>query len=543
MSEGAYFKAMHEFDWALGERRFPQALVALKAGLRATKKTRNLNGGPFLSTKAGIVVALLNDTKTLDLMDSVAEHVGNPSWCDIGAFREDASAIAQVRAALQTQPEISLDELKNAADPAVRSRLARLLSWMEKNSELSVEKSGKTSVVKAGPAPRKPSIVIPSFRENELLATPLRKALPPFLNDSEALLAIEGADDEFFIPPEEESEVFDGETTPLPPADRLPGVMETHVLRDGFWLIGSPRSLPNGAGETNIIVKSKLGEALTSFVLPHAVIRAFSTFKSEHIVVLDSTLSVVTFDLLGNFISGFSLAKNPEVRFVVEMVDAKATRMIRGIDISPVSGDIAFSVLDYFWRFTSDGQPLAAFRIPSRHGGESESLAIDGASEPSSAIALRTTAELAMIEPVYPGSSQIDRDWIYFVRFSDRDDSLFVSTYSGNFLRMPRDGNDANRWDVNGSVEDLLESDDGGLAVSTWAGLWFINADGTVATLVDYAGDFYSESLLVGFGNVFNLTSRVGTTFSHEKYVRGIYPMNGKLRVEMKTSYIEIDLP
>jgi hypothetical protein len=525
----AYFVAMIEFDWAMGEKRFSQALVALKTGLRESERalTSMQKEGdsippaiPFIGTKAGALVALTNDEEAFDLMDTLATYLGGKNPAQIRRYRDDAIAIEQVRSKLQNVPEISADALKRELAPEVHGRLLRLLAWMEKNSELSVEKQGKTILVRSGPAPRQGNIVAPTFRGGEPIATPLARPLP-YLDRDRSRPNTGGESLIVELP---------NRGTPIPVADRLPGVMRTYPLRDGFWLIGHARTLPNGAGETKVVVKSKRGDTLTSFVLGRRVVRAFSSFQREHIIVLDSTLTISVFDLMGNYVNEFGLAKNPEIRSVIGTIDdaTKPTALLRAVDVSPVSGDIAFSVIDYVWRFTAAGKPVSAFHLPvgDRRGA-------------NNALSHQTGSELSIPEKVQIFSG---RDWIYLVRFSDRNDSLLVSTYSGNLIRISSCGEFESHWDVFGPATDILERLDD-LVISTFRGTSFVDVNGVVGHHARTDGTFYSDTQLVNRASLFNPVSQSGVEYLASADLRGVYPVDGNLRVEMKTTYSDVEFP
>ncbi|MBH0099365.1 hypothetical protein I6E68_09455 [Salinibacterium sp. NSLL150] len=525
----AYYRALKELNWAMSERKYRQAFVALKAGIRVMRRqlramskdgTTALVYTGSLIGAGGAVAALMNNSKEFDLMDDISTYFVNPSKLGIEQLRQDGAAIERIRETLRTTTEVSLDGLKRAADPEVRGRLSRLISWMEKNSELSVEKLDDLTIVRAGPSVRKPTVVDPTFRDGQTPCNPVQVWLPPFEDEDED-------EDE----DENEGNVKVARSTHrLAPSERLPGVMHTYALRGGFWLVGYPRTLPNGESQTKIIVKSRVGETLRSFVLKQYVVRVFSSFQRENIIILDSTLGVAVLDLMGRHIHGFSLAKNPEVQSVLRTLreDTKPRNTIRGIDISPTSGDIAFSVVDHVWRFTSDGSLVSAFH-----------LTLHNPTEMSEALVLAPGKSLALPH-AFEGEFELHRDWIYFLRISDHDDSMFISRYSGDLINIPRYGECKRRWDIFAPAEDILESEDQIIA-STWSGTSVISADGSISRF-PYSGTFYSETQLVG-GGLFNPKSQTGADVFPEGRIQGLYPVAGKLRVETRAEYFDVEFP
>ena len=529
-----YFVAMNEFNSAASNREYRQALHHLREGLRVSQRALDsLNDQfghpasiPFIESKAGAIAALFDDTETFDLMQAVANHISRDA--DIDEYRADALAMAYVRQSIARSSSVSLASLRAGVDPRVRSHLSRLVSWMEKNRELAIIKDGKNVTVESELAGFKPSVTFPTFRQDSALAQPKTRPLRP----------IKRPDIEHDERRKEREERLGRKTYGtieehfLAPDLRTTGVMNTTLLRDGIWLIGRSRSNVDNSSYTSVLAKTHDGAITAAFDLDHRVVHVYGGFERSHVVVLDSILGVHVYDFYGNQLQGFSLAKNPEFLSVYELLDdyTKATALVRAVDVSSRTGEIMFSVLDRVWRFTADVTLLSALFLPPGDPVDT-----------STAVAIRVGSELAVRE-----KNAIDwgTDWIYFARFSDFDDSAFVSLYSGHFLKLSPAGEVRQAWRLEGATVDVIEDVDHTL-VTTYGGLYLLHVDGKVEHF-EGTGTLLMPSVVIGKGkrevSIFDVASRSTTYFALKRDLRAVYPIGRMLRIETSTTFAEIAL-
>ena len=298
-----YFDALETFERSKRERNLSLAHTALQdlfrlavRGLRAGRADSANYAWP-LSPPFGAVAAMVGDPKTFGLMDQVARLLGEGAF-DVTEYREDAEALAEVRAALQRSPEIAFAELQGTVPTAARGRLWRLLAWMEKYDQLSVVGSGSSRTVRARAVERARPVLAPTFRAGQVAVHPTET----WLHEGEEVDddADENGDEQ---EDEDEDEEWDVPGTSLKVPHRLPGVMRAHPLCEGIWLVGRGKTFASGAGETKIVVKSHSGETLRTFALPTHVVRVFSSFQRENIIVMDARLDVFVLTLMGEYVA------------------------------------------------------------------------------------------------------------------------------------------------------------------------------------------------------------------------------------------------
>ena len=526
----SFFDVLESFENSKRERNLESAHTSLRELLSLA--VRSLEAGQAdranyawpLSPPFGAVAAIVGDPKTFDLMDSVALLLGDDA-INVAEYREDAVAIAKVRVALERSTEVQYNELQRMVAPAVRGRLWRLLAWMEKYDQVGIVGSGSSKTVRAGAVERARPVLAPTFRAGQIAVLPTEV----WLHEDEE--EDEEENEEEVEREDEHRDVYQDEDfagTRLNVPDRLPGVMSTHPLRDGVWLVGRGKTSVSGAGETKIVVKTHTGETLREFLLPTHVVRVFSSFQREHIIVLDARLDVFVLNLMGEYVKELSLASNPEVLSVLQSAQPapKPRAAIRGLDISPNNADVLFSVVDRIWRFTKDGALRSAQHLERGDPPEADQSVTF---PPGKALDFSRNLDL------------YGADWIYFARILDRDNSTLVSTYHGHLVKFGPSGELDQHWNVDGPAEDVLETDEGLVVSTEWSGGWFLNADGS-SSYFPYSGKFLSESLLVGYGTLFNPTTGAFGTFP-TRGLKGTYLVDGSLRVEATNSYLDVDVP
>ncbi|MHC5795343.1 hypothetical protein ACVXZ4_04220 [Lacisediminihabitans sp. FW035] len=530
-----YFKAMESFNEAMTAKQYARALVFCKVGLAATipalKQMAREFGEPpsvpFVESRAGAIAALFDDSECFALMDAVETYFGTRrDDIDVDRYRADAKLMTLVRERL-AQGETTLAELKARVSKPDSARLSRLVDWMQKNGEVTLQKRSNSVILTAGAQVAIRGVAVsPTLRAGRDLANPTVRSLKPV----QRVRKVWTEDDEIQV----RQDVF-GDATEHPLASELrhSGVMDTVLMRDGVWLLGFSRQKADTSFKTSVVVKSHNGETLKSFDIDHKVIQSFAGFERSQIVVLDSILGVHVYDFLGNHRTGFSLARNPEFLSVYDALDdsSKATAIVRCVDVSPKTGEILFTVLDRFWRFTAEGEPICSLYLTT-HDPDDSSDAL---------------APLAGKEMVLPEKSRIrgETDWLYFARFADFDDSVFLSRYSGQLLKVARDGEITDLWDIESGATDMVEDVDW-LLVQTFRGLKIIPEDGAVESFEEAGGSFVKPNVVVGRAqrevSIFNVATCTTVFYEMKHDVRAVYPKDGRIRVDMTTTYADLDI-
>jgi len=523
---------MGEYERAMSSGDYARALKRLKDGLRLTSDALRemaatpigLPRVPFVEARAGAVAALFDDRECFDLMASVAKEALGDRRSDIDRFRLDALLVSRVREQLALENEIELNSLRTRFDRADSARLRRLLSWMEKNQELTIEEGATGLWVSRGPRALAPALTFATFREGQS-PTPTEYLEPSRPRHHRRIWT--GVSPSRIGTNEAHVEI------PLPEGERHVGVMSTRILRSGFWLVGRSRRKANGSYSTQVVVKSHLGETVKTFELKHKAVRVFSSYDRDQVLVVDSVLGVHIFDYLGEEAPGFSLASTPEYESIYREMGGGIEKIAfaRCVDVHPRTGEIVYSAIDHIWRFTGQGLPVSA-----QHFTE------PGLIRRAEGASISTAIELAWEVPREMNSG---RDWVYFVKFSMFDDSIFVSLYSGRLMRIDRAGQVIDTWDLPAYALDLIEEADVTL-VTTFESVSILKAGGKLATHPSISNEFLKPAFAIGrSGRVVTICATKSGSVAHYDLrhdIRALYPLNGRLRVDMTTTFAELSL-
>lgn len=525
----AYFDAMNRMQEEIKERRYSTALLALKEGLRvaptAFDAMRSELGSlppsiPFIDTTAGAIASLFNDAEAFSLMEAVSAKAQRESR--VPEFKDDAAAMEAYRHELASKGESSLLDIKKLGPVSTRSRASRLLSWLEKNREITISGTGSKKVVHWGGAEIKPLLMQPAFRGQE---KPVR---PTSVKETRAGIFVANQ-----LPPGSKIPQMNPRTISselLPPEARQPGNMRLHQVGDLMWLIGSSKRLADGASyETPYRVLDTSGAIVVSGALSYGVVRAFSSSARPYFLAIDHTLDLHIHEPNGSEVRGFSFSGNPEVEAATAAGEGKKHLAVRSVDIHPVTGEIAFAVTHNFFRFRSDGSPVSAFTY-SHDEARGMSIGL-GAGSNGSASASPLMMEVG--------------DWVYFVQFSDYDDSVFVGLYSGQLIRYSASGDVLARWNLHSSVVSLHEYE-GILLVLTNHVVFLLAENGQNTGFPVLGNAFVTDGFVVSHSKrevmVLDLESLEQSLYEVSKDIKAVYPAKGKVRIYQTTAFSVIEL-
>lgn len=513
-----YFQVMHDFDFSCTQRSYFRALKSLREGLRLTPAAleamhEQLGGQPsvpFFESKGGAIAALFNDTESFELMDVVMKMSIVTRKVDVGRYRRDAIVMDEVRILVANEPGIEIDTLKKAFEKDDAGRLTRLLGWMAKHGELTLDKDGKSRYVTLGRPAREEEPVLPTFRSGlNAQETPLLRLNRRVLGtDTLGNLTAPKEDIYSEYNRREPDTIVDEQS--LPAALRQPGIMKTRTTSEGTWLIASSKELPNGTFSTLVNRYLLDGTRTDPLSLPHRIYSVYSEPKRPGIVTIDQALNVRAYSFSGEILVSISLWDNPEIRHVFSdaPVDMKETALARGLDISVERSEIAFSIADRFWLFNLDGTPILSFRLPAvpsdtlnlnqgaasvalqtalvAHGLAADSTHreiaewLDGEDImpktllPSHILSISMKIDLdeddedefipdlgsiVELDVIVREIKALKRDWIYFLRLSNDGESMWLSSYSGLVVRLARTGEVVGAWTLPTSVGDIIELD------------------------------------------------------------------------------------
>jgi hypothetical protein len=589
-----YFNAMNAMQEAVKSRDFETALDQLKIGLASAPSALNAMrqewgsappSVPFVEPTAGAVAALFNDNATFDLMEAVARQVGNEA--DVDRYRKDAALVLVLRMTLEKTSPQALSSLKKGLDPEDRGRASRLISWMEKNRELAIAKVGTDTSITWGRPTIAPKYIPTTFRAGAL-------AIQPAILDFSKSAAPLGRD-VWRGTPEPETYELEGAkaatsagrqpraTTTLPTDSRLPGIMRTVILRDRSWLVATPKKTSDGLSTTQVFVKDLNGTAKANLLLDHGAHRAFRAVGGDHVITVDTDLIVRILDVEGVILASLSLWETPEVNEVLDDAGrwTEKRNALRTVDVSVERREIAFSIMDAVFRFGFDGQLVSAFRLP---GVPSNGFQWDGAVPPAqvadslsrlglpASVTARQVASLVhsrgWVEPSAglalnlrlggPAASTpeeyltdlfsgIGRDWVYFVRFAEFDDSIWVSTYSGMLLDVTPGGSVEGAWILPGSINDLLEFPGEVIIVSTGSSVCYVapGKEPMIRPGMFGTGVVSPRVLAKRDGRTITIVSLVDwqtTTFELDQDFRAAYPTADGVRIESVGKAVDVSV-
>lgn len=552
-----YYASLGEFNSAVTGGRYRVALRHLRDGLDVSIKAIDQMkddfqfgiSTPFASTKAGAIAALFADEVAFSAMDEFARHFKLDD--DSTPFRADARAMVLVRESLKTDPSQKLEDLKAQVEPQVAARLLRLLRWMEKNSELSIEPAGKSHVVTGGAPTLIPAVVLETFRSGENVVQvdrkPIREIARGYLEDGED----EPDDGDSDGEPDIDTLSLQHPTQigKLPTESRHPGVMKTEVFKDGYWLIGTSRSKAGGRHTTPVNVLNSDGESIKKFDLDFRLIRQTTTRFRSQIVLLDSLLNVHVYSFDGTPLRSFGLLKNPEFNSVYSHVAdyMKASVVLRGLDVSPESGEVIFTIFNRIWRFTTEGTLVSATKLAYEYTYTDS----DEMSEFAALMRQETESsrdQLAVIsnELAIPGALENPDEggWIYYAQFSDLDDSVYVCVNWGDVVKISRDGEYDQHWVVDECVLKVIELSDRLLLTGYFDGVIEVAPDGSMRNAAMAGEVIFHERYAINAWKrevqIVDMTTEELRSFSVPGDIKAVYPRGDNLRIDMTTSFAEI---
>jgi hypothetical protein len=459
---------------------------------------------------------------------------------------------------------------------------------MEKNHELAIKKAGSDTSIIWGRPTLAPKFIPSTFRSG------LPATQPAVLDLSKSAAPL--GRDTWRGTPEPETYELEGTgaalsvghqsratTTKLPTDSRLPGIMRTVILQDKTWLVATPKSTSDGLTTTQVVVKDLDGTSRVSLLLDHGAHRAFRAVGGNHVVTVDTELIVRILDSEGRLLASLSLWDTPEVNEIVDDAGASTEKRnaLRTVDVSVERREIAFSIMDSVFRFGFDGQLVSAFRLP---GVPSNGFQWDGTLPPSqvsdslsrlglpTSVTARQVASLVhsrgWVEPsaglvlnLGLGSSNattpeeyltdsfsgIGRDWVYFVRFAEFDDSIWVSTYSGLLLDVTQGGSVEGAWILPGSINDLLEFPGEVVIVSTGSSVCYVAPGKEPMTQTSLFGTGVVSPRVIAKrdGRTISIISLVDwqtTTFELDQDFRAAYPTGEGVRIESVGKAVDVSV-
>jgi hypothetical protein len=517
---------LEKFEDHMSRGEYRQALDPLESGLRQTLAALASMGFsppsiPFLESRAGAVVALFNRTSIFDLMDDVAREISSDRVNDVEHYRRHALLMEAVRNEMSAPTELRVSDVRRQHPDEDARDITRLLKWMEKNDELTLIKEGRDFTLRPGMPAVRANIVQRTYRANRYPVTP--QVGPHRLAGYATRMQLE--------PFEADSPI---DELPLPKPQRLGRTHASHITRDGTWLIPQSRTMSGGHSSTTATYAPRTGP-VKAFDLPFKVMRAFSGYDRELIILLDEQLVVHTFTDGEKEIDAFSLADSPEFSTVRRGTasDTKSSAMIRAVDVSERNGDFVYSAIDTFWRFDENENLVFAEQY---HPGAAPN-------EPGT-VARIPGKELA--QPMPLPVSQGGEDWIYFAKFSSFDDSLYVGFYSGQVNKLDPQGRVLSSWVLHGPPTSLVEDIDGAVVSDMDSTYRLVDGEPAVDLRVPGNG-FITPTHAVGVATgplvvVTNLGSGSTRCFPTTSPIEAIYPANGRARISMRTKYADLPL-
>ena len=598
---------MERFNDALRRRSYSEALSLLKDGLRATPAAATEMqhewgivlppSVPFIEPQAGAIAALFDDREALQMIRDTAAALNRSDETDCDQYERDAELAKLIRVQISAGAPITVPELKTHVSVQDRGRVSRLLTYMEKNSELWIGKIGSVSVIHAGAAEQVPQVRIKAFRAGcdpvpvhtielfECETMVESTSTPHNAGGAKDASGERGIERSRSVLP----------STPLHKALRLPGVMTTLSLATCTWLAASPKRHPDGSFSTEVVVKELSGAERARISLTHAAHRAFVTSQRDHIITVDKKCVVRILDEAGTQLAAIALARCPDV-LRVQALDGVQARdgeeriafpLLRCADADLGRHLLLFSVLDHLFVFDFDGTelmavrtPLVQWRISGSLGGQKTPADLGAALTELGAsprLSLRQVVSLAdargLVQPEEPeytltidlgdflphsprpartpsqvvadAVGGVQRDWVYFARFSSCEDSVYLSTYSGLLLRLSATGDVLNAWVLDGQVAYLADVPGGLEFALTGRSAFRFDGESPPRSVAFGVHDCVRlpTSIAHRSGREISLLSlRDWTVQDHlvERDVRAIYPAGGMLRIDQTTTQSDL---
>jgi hypothetical protein len=470
-----YYNALKQFSTAVENFDFVKAAWFLRQGLELSpgiaeewgKAERPPAHIPFVGGTAACVAAIVQDFELLPLMEAVAPLTAKNPGIDqvvvVGLYRHLFDLVSYVREEIQSpEAKLSQVELSRSVPEELKYEVSGLLRYMEKAGELTRVKEGGRVFITKRVDKVELELIGSKFRENEtpVIADTLKLPNPP---------AIEWA------PISDANETIEVRTALLesvPNQERLLNSGTVYPFRSGQWLVGAfPTPLVDPV--TKVLVKNWNGMTINSFEIPGRYRTLHTSTNRDTAIFISREKDVAVYDFHGELLEMFTLSSTPELLEFQDRYEPQPElrSIVRAIDVSPINQDRVFTAVNTLWWFTQSGELRTAltfgddamklskpgvFTVEISPRDDSDALALDGKSDDLARVAGSVSLTKFHKQPLEP----YEDDWIYFARFSQNEDELFVGFYSGRFLRLSASGMIIDSWQIGKhSASDVVETD------------------------------------------------------------------------------------